>query len=59
MILKKPKSLATELFTDADAFEIDFPKNAGPDQKGILIGMGLFINSVFFEGDQSAGDVAV
>jgi hypothetical protein len=57
--LKKPKSLATELFTDADAFEVEFPNNAGPDQKGILIGMGIFINSLFFEGQESGGDVAV
>ena len=52
-ILKKPKSAATEVFTDADAFEVDFPKDATADQKGILIGMSIFINSVFFEGDTS------
>jgi Scramblase len=55
LILKKPKSLATELFTDANAFEVDFPKDATPDQKGILIGLSIFINSVFYEGDQSGG----
>ena len=55
VILKKPKSAATEIFTDADAFEVDFPKDATADQKGILIGMSIFINSVFFEGDTSSG----
>ena len=55
MILKKPKSAATEVFTDANAFEVDFPKDATADQKGILIGMSIFINSVFFEGDSSGG----
>mmetsp|Transcript_50869 Transcript_50869/g.122628 ORF Transcript_50869/g.122628 Transcript_50869/m.122628 type:complete len:231 (-) Transcript_50869:378-1070(-) len=55
VILKKPKSAATEVFTDADAFEVDFPKDATADQKGILIGMSIFINSVFFEGDTSGG----
>ena len=53
-ILKKPKSLATEIFTDANAFEVDFPKDAGPDQKGILIGVGIFINSLFYEGGENS-----
>jgi hypothetical protein len=56
MILKKPKSVATEIFTDANAFEVDFPKDATADQKGILIGLSVFINSVFFEGGQSGGE---
>jgi len=52
VILKKPKSVATELLTDAQAFEVDFPKDATADQKGILAGTTLYINSVFYEGDQ-------
>ncbi|KAG7337528.1 scramblase [Nitzschia inconspicua] len=51
LILKKPKSLATEIFTDAQAFEVEFPKGASADQKGILIGMGILINSIFYEGE--------
>ena len=39
----------TEVFTDASAFEIDFPKNATADQKGILTGAAIFINSLFYE----------
>ena len=53
MILKKPKSLATELFTDAQAFDVTFPSDAAVAEKGLLIGTSIFINSVFFEG----GDV--
>lgn len=49
LILKKPKSAMTEIFTDSNAFEIDFPKNSTADQKGILIGSAIFVNSLFFE----------
>lgn len=49
LILKKPKSAMTEIFTDSNAFEIDFPKNATADQKGILTGAAIFINSLFYE----------
>uniref|UniRef100_A0A7R9WW98 Phospholipid scramblase n=1 Tax=Craspedostauros australis TaxID=1486917 RepID=A0A7R9WW98_9STRA len=48
-ILRKPKSVATELFTDAQAFEVDFPENSSADQKGILMGTTIFINTNFFE----------
>jgi Scramblase len=47
-----------EIFTDADAFVLDFPKDASVDQKGIILGMGILINSVFYEGDQSQNDAA-
>lgn len=55
VILKKPKSAMVEIFTDAEAFEVDFPKDATTDQKGILIGTAIFINSLFFEGEQEQG----
>ena len=51
-ILKKPKSLATELFTDANAFDITFPDKATVAEKGVLLGSSFFINSNFFEGNQ-------
>jgi len=51
LILKKPKSLATQVFTDADAFQVEFPKNASVAQKGLLTGLAIFINSVFYEGE--------
>lgn len=53
VILKKPKSLMTEVFTDANAFEVTFPTTASADQKGILTGAAIFINSIYYEGDQS------
>ena len=54
-ILKKPKSLATELFTDANAFDVTFPDDATTTDKGMLMAASIFINAVFFEGDDSGG----
>jgi hypothetical protein len=50
-ILKKPKSLGTELLTDANAFTIDFPEQATADEKALLVGTSIFLNAMFFEGD--------
>lgn len=52
-ILKKPKSAATEIFTDADAFDVTFPDNASNSEKALLAGTAVFINANFFEGDDS------
>uniref|UniRef100_A0A7S2P8Z3 Phospholipid scramblase n=1 Tax=Leptocylindrus danicus TaxID=163516 RepID=A0A7S2P8Z3_9STRA len=52
-ILKQPKSLATELFTDANSFLVDFPDSATAAQKGLLMGTTLFLNANYFEGDNS------
>lgn len=51
-ILVKPKSLATELFTDANAFDLKFPDGASAAVKGMFIGTTIFFNSIFFEGQQ-------
>lgn len=51
-ILKKPKSAMVEIFTDAETFIVDFPKDASPAQKGVLIGTSIFLNATFFEGQQ-------
>lgn len=48
-IVKKPKSVFTELFTDANAFECDFPSNATPQEKGVIMGAAILLNAVFFE----------
>lgn len=48
-ILKKPKSLVTEAFTDAHAFECHFPKEATPEEKACLVGTSVFLNAVYFE----------
>jgi len=52
-ILKKPKSAMSEILTDAVAMDLDFPKNATSDQKGLLTGLAIFLNSLYFEGNQS------
>lgn len=51
-ILKKPKSLMTELLTEANAFEVEFPTDATTSQKAVLVGSTLFFNSIFFESSQ-------
>jgi hypothetical protein len=42
----------TEVFTDANAFDVTFPRDATSDQKGMLIGASIFLNAVYFEGDK-------
>lgn len=49
VIMKEPKSLGTELFTDADAFVVTFPDGASADEKALLIGSTMFFNANFFE----------
>ena len=58
-ILKVPKSLMTELFTDAEAFDVTFPEDATSSQKAMLIGSAIFLNAIFFEGQDNAGDEAI
>lgn len=48
-ILKKPKSAAVEIFTDANAFEVQFPESATVEHKAMLVGTSVFLNAVFFE----------
>jgi len=50
-ILKKPKSMMTEVFTEANAFEAVFPDDADIAMKATLIGASVYINSIFFESD--------
>lgn len=54
-ILKKPKSMMVEVFTDSDAFEVTFPEKASVDEKAILVGSTILLNAVFFESDNSDG----
>lgn len=51
-ILKKPKSIMTEVFTEANAFEVHFPTDATVSDKAVLVGSTIFFNSVFFEKSQ-------
>jgi Scramblase len=48
-IVKRPKSIATELLTDADAFEVQFPDGASVENKAMLVGASIFLNANFFE----------
>ena len=49
-ILKKPKSLLVEILTDANAFEVSFPKSSTVAERGLIIGTSVLLNAVFFEG---------
>jgi len=53
-VLKRPKSLMTEVFTDADSFLLDFPEGSTAAEKGILLGSSLFLNTLFYEGGGEA-----
>jgi hypothetical protein len=44
--------LGTELFTDADKFEVTFPNDATPDGKLRLLGSLFLLNQIFFEGQK-------
>lgn len=50
-VTKKMKSLATELFTDANAFDVEFPENATTAEKAMIAGSTILINEMFFEDD--------
>ena len=47
-ILKKPANFA-EMVTDADTYQINFPKNATPKEKLLIIGLALMIDYQYFE----------
>merc|ERR1712139_326000 len=54
-ICKIWSGLATELFTDADTFEVKAPDGSSWQQKSRLIGATLLLNQVFFEGQDGDG----
>lgn len=56
MIMKKPKTFMSELFTDADVFEVDMPNGASSEQKGLLVGTAIFLNAIFFEGQNQVDE---
>jgi len=57
-IVKVPKSLRTEIFTDAEAFDVIFPDGATVEQKAMIAGSSVFINANFFE-NQDGGNGGV
>jgi len=50
-VVKVPKSLAVEFFTDAEAFDVVFPDNATSTQKAMIAGSAVLINANFFESE--------
>ena len=53
---KVPKSLAVELFTDAEAFDVEFPEDATSVQKAMIAGSAVLINANFFESETEQHD---
>lgn len=51
-ILKQPRSMLDELFTDATVLNLTFPEGASPAAKGLIVGTGLLINANHFEGNE-------
>ena len=52
-IIKKGAELE-ELVTDADSFQVNFPPNASPYDKLLMIALGLLIDYQFFETDSTS-----
>lgn len=47
--------MATEMFSDADKFELLFPDNATPAHKAMLLGSVFFLNMNYFEAQKDNG----
>lgn len=54
-ICKMPTKYVSEFFSKADSYAIDFPQNATPEEKMLLITAGLMIDYAFFENSEDAG----
>ena len=52
-IIRKSAEL-DELVTDADSYQVNFPPNASPYDKLLIIALGLLIDYQFFETDSSS-----
>jgi len=59
-IIKEWGGLATELFTSADKFSVEFPKDATPEDKAALLAGVMLVDYNFFEGgkDKNNGGAA-
>lgn len=51
IVLKRPKSALTEVFSDAVVLDVEYPNNASASQKGLITGLAVYLNSVFYEGN--------
>ena len=54
-IIKIWRGLATEMFTDADTFTINFPAYATPEQKARVLGSTFLLDMMEFEGKPDQG----
>ena len=52
-IIKKTAEL-DELVTDADSYQVNFPQNASPYDKLLIIALGLMIDYQYFETDSKS-----
>lgn len=50
-VVKVPKSWKVELLSDAQAFDVEFPKDASSVQKALIAGSVILINANFFENE--------
>lgn len=50
-IIKAPKSVCAEIFTEANRFDVEFPPSATGTQKAVIAGSTIFLNALFFEED--------
>jgi hypothetical protein len=50
-IVKVPKSIMSEMFTDAEAFDVSFPEGSTSEQKALIAASSVFINANFFESE--------
>ena len=48
-IIKVWRGLGTEVFTDADSFQVNFPPGINAAGKARMIGTTMFLNMLFFE----------
>jgi len=49
---KIPKEKCCDVWHEINYWELQFPDNATTDQKGLLLGSSLLINSLFYEGSE-------
>ena len=47
--------MRTEIFTDAEAYDVTFPEDATAEQKALLAGSTIYINANFFEQENEGG----
>ena len=52
IVEKQWRGLGTEMFSDADTFTINFPKDADPDSKARILGFAFLLNMMEFEKPQ-------